>query len=72
MKIKSINPSWEGRITLGEKEVSKRRVEIFFGLRPGEFVVFTDGKDWKVQFQKLILTDSNPNQKPQSPKPFSR
>ncbi|WP_349351573.1 type IV secretion system DNA-binding domain-containing protein [Flagellimonas sp. MMG031] len=49
---KSSGLNLERRITEGEKEVSKRRAEVFFRLRQGEFVVFADGKDRKVQFQK--------------------
>lgn len=39
------------RITKGEKEVSKRRADIFFRLKQGEFVTFADGKDKKVRFR---------------------
>lgn len=39
------------RITKGEREVSKRRADIFFRLRQGEFVTFADGKDKKVRFR---------------------
>jgi type IV secretory pathway TraG/TraD family ATPase VirD4 len=49
---KSSGLSLERRITEGEKEVSKRRAEVFFRLRQGEFVVFADGKDRKVQFPR--------------------
>ncbi|GAA3553774.1 type IV secretory system conjugative DNA transfer family protein [Snuella lapsa] len=44
--------SWEARVTKGEREVPKRRAEIFFRLKQGEFVVFADGKDRKVQFKR--------------------
>lgn len=47
---KSSGLNLERRITEGEKEVSKRRAEVFFRLRQGEFVVFADGKDRKVRF----------------------
>ncbi|QCX40280.1 type IV secretory system conjugative DNA transfer family protein [Aureibaculum algae] len=43
--------SFESRITKGEKEVSKRRADIFFRLKQGEFIAFADGKDKKVQFK---------------------
>ena len=36
------------RITEGEKEVSKRRADVFFRLKQGEFITFADGKDQKV------------------------
>ena len=49
---KSSGLSLERRITEGEKEVSKRRAEVFFRLKQGEFVVFADGKDRKVRFLK--------------------
>ncbi|SNZ01708.1 Type IV secretory pathway, VirD4 component, TraG/TraD family ATPase [Flagellimonas pacifica] len=49
---KSSGLSLERRITEGEKEVSKRRADVFFRLRQGEFVVFADGKDRKVRFPK--------------------
>lgn len=39
------------RITRGEREVSKRRADIFFRLKQGEFVTFADGKDKKVRFR---------------------
>ncbi|WP_298487041.1 type IV secretion system DNA-binding domain-containing protein [uncultured Maribacter sp.] len=47
---KSSGLSLESRITKGEKEVSKRRADIFFRLKQGEFITFADGKDKKVQF----------------------
>ncbi len=43
--------SLEARVTKGEREVPKRRAEIFFKLKQGEFVVFADGKDKKVRFK---------------------
>uniref|UniRef100_UPI003AB8C9D6 type IV secretory system conjugative DNA transfer family protein n=1 Tax=Flagellimonas sp. TaxID=2058762 RepID=UPI003AB8C9D6 len=49
---KSSGLSLERRITEGEREVSKRRAEVFFRLKQGEFVVFADGKDRKVQFPR--------------------
>jgi hypothetical protein len=48
---KSSGLSFESRITKGEREVSKRRADIFFRLKQGEFVAFADGKDKKVQFK---------------------
>lgn len=42
--------SLETRITKGEKEVSKRRADLFFRLKQGEFIAFADGKDKRVQF----------------------
>ncbi|GAL77295.1 putative mobilization protein BF0133 [Algibacter lectus] len=49
---KATGLSLEARITKGgEREVPKRRAEIFFRLRQGEFIVFADGKDRKVRFK---------------------
>lgn len=48
---KSSGLNLESRITKGEKEVSKRRADIFFRLKQGEFVAFADGKDKKIQFK---------------------
>nr|BFF38208.1 hypothetical protein BACY1_00130 [Tenacibaculum mesophilum] len=48
---KSTGLSWDARITKGEKEVPKRRANLFFRLKPGEFVAFADGKDKKIQFK---------------------
>ena len=57
---KGFNLNFDTRITKGEKEVSKRRADVFFRLQQGEFIAFADGKDKKVQFklqsiQKEIL-----------------
>ena len=52
---KSSGLNLERRITEGEKEVSKRRAEVFFRLRQGEFVVFADGKDRKVRFPRPVI-----------------
>ena len=48
---KGFNLNFDTRITKGEKEVSKRRADIFFRLKQGEFIAFADGKDKKVQFK---------------------
>ena len=55
------------RITKGEREVSKRRAEIFFKLKPGEFISFADGKDKKVQFKRPDILRELPIQD----KPFT-
>jgi type IV secretory pathway TraG/TraD family ATPase VirD4 len=52
---KSSGLNLERRITEGEKEVSKRRAEVFFRLVQGEFVVFADGKDRKVRFPRPVI-----------------
>lgn len=56
---KGVGLSWEARITKGEKEVPKRRAEIFFRLKQGEFIAFADGRDRKLLFKKLHIQDNN-------------
>lgn len=48
---KSSGLNFESRITRGEKEVSKRRSDVFFRLKTGEFIAFADGRDKKLQFK---------------------
>jgi type IV secretory pathway TraG/TraD family ATPase VirD4 len=48
---KGFNLNFDTRITKGEKEVSKRRADVFFRLKQGEFIAFADGKDKRVQFK---------------------
>ncbi|PCJ96322.1 MAG: mobilization protein [Flavobacteriaceae bacterium] len=48
---KGYNLNFDTRITEGEKEVSKTRADAFYRLNQGEFIVFADGKDRKVQFK---------------------
>jgi len=57
---KSSGLNLERRITEGEKEVSKRRAEVFFRLRQGEFVVFADGNDRKVRFPRPEIAKDLP------------
>ncbi|MCM4157840.1 TraM recognition domain-containing protein [Gramella sp. AN32] len=47
---KSDNLDFDTRTTKSEREVSKIRADLFFRLKPGEFVTFADGKDRKVKF----------------------
>lgn len=47
---KSDNLNFDTRTTKSEREVSKIRADLFFRLKPGEFVTFADGKDRKVKF----------------------
>ncbi|SIQ19375.1 type IV secretory system conjugative DNA transfer family protein [Maribacter ulvicola] len=53
--------SWDARITKGEKEIPKRRAEIFFKLKQGEFIAFADGRDRKIKFklQKIVKARNN-------------
>ncbi len=53
--------SWDARVTRGEKEVPKRRAEIFFKLKQGEFIAFADGKDRKVKFRLNYIKRTMPN-----------
>ncbi|GMN11554.1 hypothetical protein MTsPCn9_25680 [Croceitalea sp. MTPC9] len=55
--------SWDARITKGEKEVPKRRADVFFRLNQGEFISFADGKDRKVRFKLNHISKERP--KPQ-------
>ena len=64
---KGFNLNFDTRITKGEKEVSKRRADVFFRLQQGEFIVFADGKDKKIQ---LKLQDIR-KEKPQNKKQYS-
>ncbi len=49
--IKGFNLNFDTRITKGEKEVSKRRSDVFFRLKQGEFIAYADGRDKRVQFK---------------------
>ncbi|UMB54186.1 type IV secretion system DNA-binding domain-containing protein [Lutibacter sp. A64] len=48
---KGFNLNFDTRVTKGEKEVSKRRADVFFRLKQGEFIAFADGKDRRIQFK---------------------
>lgn len=54
--------SFESRITKGEREVSKRRADIFFKLKQGEFIAFADGKDKKIRFRLQPIQKEKPKQ----------
>ena len=45
------NLDFDTRITTGEKEIPKIRADVFFRLKQGEFITYSDGKDKKVQFK---------------------
>ena len=47
---KSDNLNFDTRTTKSEREVAKIRADLFFRLKPGQFVTFSDGKDRKVKF----------------------
>ncbi len=61
---KGHNLSFDTRVTKGEKEVSKVRADIFFKLKPGEFISFADGKDRKVQFKLQTIPKALSEGKP--------
>nr|WP_088341715.1 type IV secretion system DNA-binding domain-containing protein [Robiginitalea sediminis] len=56
---RSINRShsmnFDTRITTGEREVAKIRADLFFRLRPGEFIAFADGREQSIWFKKPRL-----------------
>lgn len=56
---KSVNRShtvnFDTRVTTGEREVAKIRADVFFRLRPGEFVAFADGKEKRIWFDRPNL-----------------
>ncbi|NQX92246.1 MAG: type IV secretory system conjugative DNA transfer family protein [Flavobacteriales bacterium] len=64
---KSINRShtinFDTRVTTGEKEVSKIRADVFFRLRPGEFISFADGMERKIRFRRPELKKGLPDPK---------
>ena len=61
---KSINQGegldFDTRITTSEKEVSKIRADLFFKLKPGEFVAFADGIEQRVQFKNKKIEKDLP------------
>lgn len=57
---KGVNLNFDTRITKGEKEVSKRRADIFFKLKQGEFIAFADGKDKKLQLKLQRIHKEKP------------
>jgi hypothetical protein len=57
---KGFNLNFDTRITKGEKEVSKRRADVFFRLNQGEFIAFADGKDKRVQFKLQSIQKEKP------------
>ena len=57
---KGFNLNFDTRNTKGEKEVSKRRTDIFFKLNLGGLVAFSDGKEKKVQFKLQLIKKEMP------------
>jgi len=64
---KSDNLDFDTRTTKSEREVAKIRADLFFRLKPGEFVTFADGKDRKVKF----VTPNWPKELPMPKHEFS-
>jgi type IV secretory pathway TraG/TraD family ATPase VirD4 len=62
---KGFNLNFDTRITKGEKEVSKRRADVFFRLKQGEFIAFADGIDKKIQFKLQHIQKELPKNKTQ-------
>ncbi|GGD07977.1 hypothetical protein GCM10011368_07420 [Hyunsoonleella pacifica] len=40
--------------------ISKRRADVFFRLKQGEFITFADGKDRKIQFELRDISKKPP------------
>jgi len=57
------NLDFDSRITTGEREVAKRRADVFFRLKQGEFITFADGEDKKVQFRLAKIEKRLPKKK---------
>ena len=47
--------------SMGEKEVSKIRADVFFRLKEGEFITYADGIDKKVQFKQQKIERELPD-----------
>jgi len=60
---KSDNLDFDTRRTESEREVAKIRADLFFRLKPGQFVTFADGKDRKVRFATPELLKELPTPK---------
>ncbi|WP_416448356.1 type IV secretory system conjugative DNA transfer family protein [Leeuwenhoekiella sp. A2] len=61
------NLDFDTRITTGEKEIPKIRADVFFRLKPGEFITYADGIDKKIQFKLQRIQ----RELPQLEKPYS-
>lgn len=55
------NLDFDTRITKGEKEIPKIRANVFFRLKPGEFITYADGVDKKILFKKNDIRKSLPD-----------
>ncbi|AVR44217.1 mobilization protein [Christiangramia fulva] len=53
--------NFDTRITRSQREVSKRRADLFFRLKPGQFVAYADGKEKLIQFKRQRLLKSLPS-----------
>ena len=60
---KGYNLNFDTRVTHGEKELPKTRADAFFGLKQGEFIVFADGKDRRLQFKTPKIKRDLPSYK---------
>ncbi|MGY5848636.1 type IV secretory system conjugative DNA transfer family protein [Salegentibacter sp. HM20] len=54
------NLNFDTRITKTKREVSKLRADLFFRLKPGEFVAFADGKEKRIRFPLFGLKKELP------------
>lgn len=53
--------NFDTRITKTKREVSKLRANLFFRLKPGEFVAYADGKEKLVKFKRQNLAKELPH-----------
>ncbi|WP_409994698.1 TraM recognition domain-containing protein [Gillisia sp. Hel_I_86] len=58
------NLNFDTRITKGEKEVSKHRADVFFRLKQGKFITFTDGRGEREQFKLQHIQKELPKKIP--------
>jgi hypothetical protein len=49
------NLDFDTRVTTGEKEIPKIRADVFFRLKQGEFMMYADGKDKRVEFKSANI-----------------
>lgn len=53
--------NFDTRVTRTKREVSKLRADLFFRLKPGQFVAYADGKEKLVQFKRQEIIKELPN-----------
>lgn len=53
---------FDTRVTTGEKEIPKIRADVFFRLKPGEFITYSDGREKKQHFKLENIKRELPEQ----------